>query len=321
MITQRRIAPHCVSAQYVLMLDISKKIKTLRTAVAQATLTLSPATIALLRENKIPKGNPLEVAKVAAIQAAKNTSQIIPYCHPLPVDFAGVTYEITTATIIATVTVKAIYKTGVEMEALTAASVCVLTLYDMMKMLDEEMEISDIKLISKTGGKSDFRDTFETPLRAAVLVMSDSISSGKKTDASGQLIVERLKKGNVEIADYKIIPDDVETIAKLLITYADEMKLDLVITTGGTGFSPRDTTPEAMQKIIEREIPGIPETIRAYGQERTPYAMLSRGKAGIRGNTIIMNLPGSKRGVAESLDALFPVVLHSLKMLWGGGHK
>ncbi len=93
-----------------------------------------------------------------------------------------------------------------------------------------------------------------------------------------------------------------------------------MLTTGGTGFSPRDNTPEAMARVIEREIPGIPEALRAYGQERTPYSMLSRGKAGIRGRTIIINLPGSKRGVAESLDALFPGLLHAFGMLRGGGH-
>ncbi|MBS4027817.1 MAG: bifunctional molybdenum cofactor biosynthesis protein MoaC/MoaB [Ignavibacteriales bacterium] len=302
------------------MLDVSKKIKTLRTATAQAILKAKADTITLIRQNKIPKGNPLEVAKVAAIQAAKNTSQIIPYCHPLPIDFVGVEFALGENTISVTTTVKAIYKTGVEMEALTAASVAVLTMYDMMKMLDEEMEMLSVKLISKKGGKSDFKDLFVTPLRAAVLVMSDSISSGKKDDLSGQLIIERLQREKIEVADYKIIPDDAEKIVETILHYADTMKLDLVLTTGGTGFSPRDTTPEAMKKIIEREIPGIPEMLRAYGQERTPYSMLSRGKAGIRGKTIIVNLPGSKRGVAESLDALFPSVLHSFKMLWGGGH-
>ena len=131
------------------MRDISQKITTLRTAVAKATLRVSPATLLLIRENKIPKGNPLEVAKVAAIQAAKNTSQIIPYCHPLPIDFVGIEFEMGESLIAATVQVKAIYKTGVEMEALTGASVAVLTLYDMMKMLDDEMEILGVKLVSK----------------------------------------------------------------------------------------------------------------------------------------------------------------------------
>lgn len=303
------------------MRDISKKIKTLRTASAQATLKLSPATIELIKRGEIPKGDPLPVAKVAAIQAAKNTSQIIPYCHPLPIEFAGVEFDFGADTIVVTTTVKAIYKTGVEMEALAAASVAVLTLYDMMKMLDEEMEISGVKLLSKKGGKSDFKQAYEKPLRAGVLVMSDSIASGKKDDLSGRLIVDRLKAEGLEVIDYKVVPDDIDKIEETLSKYADDLELDLVMTTGGTGLSPRDCTPEAMARLIEREIPGIAEAARNYGQERTPYSMLSRGLAGVRGKTLIVNLPGSKGGVADSLDALFPALLHSFHVLWGGGHS
>ena len=206
------------------------------------------------------------------------------------------------------------------MEAMTGASTAVLTLYDMMKMLDETMEITGVKLLEKRGGKSDYGESFSKPLRAAVLVMSDSIAAGDKSDRSGQAIKQRLEELDIEVRDYKIIPDEPEEIKKLVLHYADEMKLDMIITTGGTGISPRDYTPEAMKDIIEREMPGIPEALRAYGQERTPYSMLSRGVAGVRGNALIINLPGSTRGVKESLDALFPSVLHAFKMIWGGGH-
>lgn len=302
------------------MRDISEKIKTLRVATARATLKAHPDTIAMVRNQQIPKGNPLEVSKVAAVQAAKNCSQIIPYCHPLPIDFVGVEFELKENEIDVVVTVKAIYKTGVEMEALTAASVAVLNLYDMMKMLDETMEITGVVLLEKHGGKSDFRDKVVTPLRTAVLVMSDSIAQGHKDDASGRLIQERLVQENLEVVDYRIISDDQTGIENTLREYADGLGLDLVITTGGTGMSPRDNTPEAMANVIEREVPGIVETLRDYGQERMPYAMLSRGKAGVRGRTLIINLPGSRNGVRESLDALFPSVLHAFKMLRGGGH-
>jgi molybdenum cofactor biosynthesis protein MoaC len=302
------------------MIDISNKTKTLRTATAKGVLKLNNTTIELIHQKKIPKGDPIAVAKVAAIQAAKNTSNIIPYCHPLPVDYVGVDFNIGKDFIEVNVTVKAIYKTGVEMEALTAASVAVLTLYDMMKMLDDEIEILTVKLVSKKGGKSDYKTEFKKPLRAAVLVMSDSVSAGKKSDESGKMIQEKLLKHGIEVSDYAIIPDDTEMIKSKLINYADEMKLDLVITTGGTGFSPKDYSPEATSQILEREIPGISETLRNYGQERTPFSMLSRGKAGIRGNTIIVNLPGSKKGVSESLQALFPGLLHAFKMLLMESH-
>lgn len=302
------------------MRDISNKTSTLRTAVAKATLKVSPQTIQSIREGKIPKGDPLPVAKVAAIQAAKNTSQIIPYCHPLPVDFVDCRFDLHADSIEITTEVKAIYKTGVEMEALTAASVAALTIYDMAKQVDEKMEIVGVMLVKKKGGKSDFSPKLDRPLKAAVLVLSDSVSSGTKEDTSGKAIAERLKGKGVEVVEYKILPDDVETIQETLIRFADEMKLDLVFTTGGTGLGPRDTTPEAMAKVIEREIPGIVEASRVHGQERLPMAMLSRARAGLRGGTIIINLPGSKRGVEESLDAIFPGLFHAFFMVWGGGH-
>ena len=302
------------------MRDVSRKIVTLRTAAAKATLNLAPATVALVREGKVPKGNPLEVAKVAAVQAAKSTSQIIPYCHPVPVDAVDVEYSITDHQIELQVTVKAIDKTGVEMEALTAASVAALTLYDMLKAHDESMEIVGVRLLHKTGGRTDFTESSAIPLRAAVLVISDSVAVGTRSDQSGRKIVDRLNAVGIQQVEYKIVPDKPEAIEKELLYFADERGLDLVLTTGGTGLGPRDGTPEATSKVIEREVPGIAEAVRAYGQERTPYSMLSRARAGIRKKTLIINLPGSPKGVAESLDALFPGLLHAFKMLAGEGH-
>ncbi len=302
------------------MLDISRKTSTLRTAIAEATIAMNPETVQRALSGDTPKGSPLEVAKVAAVQAAKNTSAIIPYCHPLPVDFVGVDYTHTETTIKIIVTVKAIYKTGVEMEALTAASVAALTIYDMLKMLDESMEIQGVRLRSKTGGKSDFAEQLRTPLRAGVLVMSDSISSGKKTDRSGNIIVNRLRAAEVNVQEYLVIPDDPAMISQIVRNWCDQREFDLVVTTGGTGFSPRDRTPEAMRDVIEIEVPGIAEAIRAHGQARTPYSMLSRSLAGIRRETIIICLPGSTRGVEESLDAIMPALNHSFRMLWAGGH-
>ncbi|HTY37516.1 MAG TPA: cyclic pyranopterin monophosphate synthase MoaC, partial [Bacteroidota bacterium] len=156
------------------MRDISSKTANARSAVARATLKLNETTIDLIRGGGAPKGDPLPVAKVAAIQAAKNTSQIIPYCHPIPVDHVDCRFELSKNTIDVTVEVKAIARTGVEMEALTGCTVAALTLYDMLKPVDKSMEIAGISLIEKRGGKSDFaRDAGES-LRAAVLVVSDS---------------------------------------------------------------------------------------------------------------------------------------------------
>jgi len=303
-----------------LMKDVSRKIKTSRSARAQAVLTLRPETVKLLRAGQIPKGDPLPVAKVAAIQAAKNTSQIIPYCHPIPVDYVGCTFEIGESEVTVSTEVKAIFKTGVEMEALSAAAVAALTLYDMLKPVDESLVIREVKLIEKRGGKSDFTSTSGRELRASVLVMSDSVAAGMKKDTSGRRIEERLREQGLTVVEYLVVPDDRTAIEQALIRYADELHLDLVITTGGTGLSTTDVTPEAMAKIIDKEIPGIVEAARVFGQERTPLAMLSRAKAGVRGTTIIVNLPGSLKAVEESLDAILPGLLHGFRMMRGGGH-
>jgi molybdenum cofactor biosynthesis protein MoaC len=304
------------------MRDISHKQTTLRTARARATLRVAPATIAVLREDRAPKGDPLPVARVAAIQAAKNASQLIPYCHPIALDWVGVEFEIAEASIEVEVAVKAIQKTGVEMEALAGAAAAALTIYDMLKPIDETMEIAGVRLIEKTGGKTDWRKKPPRPPRAAVVVISDSVAAGKRQDATGAAIAERLVAEGLEIAVREIVPDEPEEIVALLHRLADEEKLDLVLTTGGTGLSRRDRTPEAMQRVIEREAPGIVEAARAHGQVRTPLAMLSRGRAGLRGGTLIVNLPGSSRGAAETLDALFPALHHALRIARtsGGGH-
>ncbi|HLG89585.1 MAG TPA: cyclic pyranopterin monophosphate synthase MoaC [Alphaproteobacteria bacterium] len=138
------------------MRDVSQKPVTRRTATARAVLRAAPETIRTIREGRLPKGDPLPVAKVAAIQAAKNTSQIIPYCHPLPVEHLGVDFDFSPDSIMITTKVVAHYKTGVEMEALTAAAVAALSIYDMAKMIDPAMSIERVALLEKTGGKSDF---------------------------------------------------------------------------------------------------------------------------------------------------------------------
>ncbi len=137
------------------MRDISEKTVTHRTATAKAVVRASESTIDLVRQGKVPKGDPLPIAHVAAIQAAKNTAQLIPYCHPLQIDFADCTFNVGKDCIEITTEVKATYKTGVEMEALTAATVAALTIYDMLKMVDTGIEIVNIRLLKKTGGKSD----------------------------------------------------------------------------------------------------------------------------------------------------------------------
>ena len=153
--------------------------------------------------------------------------------------------------------------------------------------------------------------------RAAVLTVSDKGFSGERADGSGVLIAEILKANGFIVERYEIVPDEKETISQVLIEMCDVGQVDLVITTGGTGFSRRDVTPEATLDVIERHVPGIPEAMRSKSLEITPKAMLSRGVAGIRKGTLIVNMPGSPKAVAEYLDILLPVLPHALSILTG----
>ncbi|HCB45691.1 MAG TPA: bifunctional molybdenum cofactor biosynthesis protein MoaC/MoaB, partial [Algoriphagus sp.] len=148
---------------------------------------------------------------------------------------------------------------------------------------------------------------------------SDTISQGKGEDKSGKIIQDKLSSFGVQVAAYEIIPDEIEKIQGLAKKYADE-GIDLIIFSGGTGLSPRDVTPDALESLLTRKIPGIEETIRNYGQQRVPTAFLSRSLAGVIDQSLVLALPGSSAGARESLDAVFPAVLHVFKVLSGERH-
>ncbi len=303
------------------MIDISDKYETLRQARAEARVKMAGSTLEAVKKGQVPKGNVLEIARAAAVLASKKTAELIPFCHPLPVDFVGIDFDIKKNEIVIRSEVKSIGKTGVEMEALTAVSVAALTVYDMLKPLDKELIIEQIVLLEKRGGKNDFQGRFSRPIKAGVLVINDSTFRGKRKDKSGEIIKNRLKEHLVMIQEYKILPDNKEMISQEMRRLSDEKKLDIILTTGGTGLGPKDVTPDATLEVVDRTGPGITEAMRNYGQKRIPYAMLSRNVAGVRGKTLIVNLPGSSRGAEEAMSLLFPGVLHSLKMIRGGGYN
>lgn len=302
------------------MVDITHKSTTLRTAVAQAVVKVSKAeTITAIENDTVPKGNVFAMSKAAGLLGVKRTPDILPDCHPLPIEFTGIEYKIDGLEITVLFTVKTIYKTGVEVEAMHGASVVALNMYDMLKPIDKGIEIHAIKLLDKKGGKSDFRDKFRKDLRAAVVVCSDTISAGHKEDKAGKAIISKLESCDVKISEYVIIQDEVEDIQQKVKSY-QEQGIDMVIYTGGTGLSGRDVTPEALLPLLERRIPGIEEAIRSYGQERMPFAMLSRSIAGTIGDTLVLALPGSTNGAKESMEAIFPAILHSFRILKGARH-
>ena len=301
------------------MVNITHKSNSLRIAVATAVVSVSSQdTIKAVEDKRVPKGDVFEFARAAGLLAIKKTSDVIPDCHPLPVEFAGISYEISGLEIIITVEVHTIYKTGVEVEAMHGASITALTMYDMLKPIDKSVVIRNIQLEKKSGGKSGVKKDF-SHVKCGVIVCSDSVSKGESEDIAGKAVTEKLKNFNIETLTYKVIADDLEQIRAEVKKLSDD-KHDLLFFVGGTGLSPRDVTFEAIEPLIQQKIPGIMETARRYGQDRMPYAMLSRSIAGFVGSTLIITTPGSKKGAGETIDALFPNVLHVFDVRSGKRH-
>lgn len=297
------------------MVDITHKYNTLRQATAQAIVkTSSRETIDRIKNDQVPKGNVFEMAKAAGLLGIKKTPDLLPDCHPIPIEFTGIDYEIQELDIIINMTVKTIYKTGVEVEAMHGASVVALTMYDMLKPIDKKVEIHSIKLLKKSGGKSSFKPKTDG-LTAQIVVCSDSVANGEKEDTAGKGIIGKMESMNIA-SDYAVIPDEADEIEKHL----NEQSTDMLIFTGGTGVGPRDITPDVIRPLLDTTLQGVEEQMRRYGQDRTPYAMLSRSVAGIKNGKVVLALPGSTKGAAECIDSIFPGLLHIFEIVNGQRH-
>lgn len=303
------------------MVDITHKSYTLRKAIATAVVVTSNGrTVDAIKNGQVPKGNVYEFARAATLLAIKKTSDLIPDCHPLPIEYAAVDFEIEGLTIVISVTVHTIYKTGVEVEAMHGASVAALVLYDMLKPIDKNVEIGSIRLLHKSGGKSDQVHWAENrKIRAVVVVCSDSVYSGEKQDRSGLILKELLEEHDVEVVKLDVVPDEVGAIQDQL-NAAQGLGVDMLIYTGGTGVSDRDVTPDAVLPFLTKQLPGVMEVARQYGQQFVKTAMLSRAVAGFAGNMLVLTLPGSTNGVKESMRALFPQILHVFPVKDNQGH-
>ncbi|MGV3704686.1 MAG: bifunctional molybdenum cofactor biosynthesis protein MoaC/MoaB [Arcticibacter sp.] len=316
------------------MRDITSKQITLRSARAVSVIFCSAETIGLIRNEELPKGNLFDVARAAGFIGAKLTPQLLPHCHPVAIDGMDIRFSFLSKDehaeyfdeqtlertgIVVLGEAKSIGRTGIEMEMLTAVSVAALEIYDMLKPVDTALEIGHIKLLKKTGGKSDRKRFFATPPNCAVLVCSDSTAEGKREDKSGKIICQMLEEINAKVVDYQIVADQKEDIQNQIKKWVAE-DVHFIFTTGGTGLGPRDNTVEAVSEILERDADGITEAIRSYGQMRTPLAMMSRAVAGSIAQTLIVTLPGSSSGARESMEAIVPAVFHARKMMKGGGH-
>ncbi|MCG6166487.1 bifunctional molybdenum cofactor biosynthesis protein MoaC/MoaB [Leptospira sanjuanensis] len=302
------------------MIDITEKKISLRSATAEGFVYCTPETLKRIKENSLPKGDLFGVAKASGLLASKKTSDLIPHCHPVNIDSFDLTFELVERGVRILASGKSIGKTGIEMEVLTGLSVAALTIYDLLKPIDKELEISSVRLLEKKGGKSETQiSKFADGAKAAILVCSDSTFAGKREDGSGKVIEDIFKESNVQLADYRIVPDEPEEIRKKVLSWV-ELGIDLIVTTGGTGLGPRDNTTDTVRALLDQEIPGIAEAMRSFGQDRTPYAMLSRSLAGRIKKTLVVCVPGSSNGARESLKAIFPAIFHAKKMMRGEGH-
>ncbi|HOW01988.1 MAG TPA: bifunctional molybdenum cofactor biosynthesis protein MoaC/MoaB [Rhodoglobus sp.] len=294
------------------MVDVGDKAVTRRSATARGRFETTQEVLALVRADGLPKADVLATARIAGIQGAKRTSELIPLCHPIALTSVSVDFTLNDDWIEITATAKTTGKTGVEMEALTAVAIAGLTLHDMTKAVDPQSVLGEIQLIEKTGGRT---RPEVVPGTAAVLVASTRAAAGTRDDTTGPAIAAWLAERGYRASVTVVADADVASALDPIIAAGPAV----VITTGGTGMSPTDRTPEATAALLDRELPGIPEAIRARGLAHTPKAALSRGVAGTVGGTVIVNLPGSTGGVKDGLAVLDELLEHLVAQVAGGG--
>ena len=301
----------------VKMVDVTDKVSTIRTAKAEGKIFLQPETISAIQGDTLPKGNVLTIAKVAGVQAAKKTAELIPMCHQLNLSFVDIEFIVQTENIVIKSIVKTKEATGVEMEALTAVSVTALTIYDMCKAVDKTMSIGGINLVEKVGGKSDHATEYRP--QVGVITISDSVSSGKNEDRSGPLLISGFSDSGCSVEHKKVLPDGSDELTPTIQNWIEE-GAELIITTGGTGLGPRDLTIETLEGIFDSKLPGVEQALHAYGRGKVKTAMLSRLTAGVVAGAIVICLPGSMGAVKDALNVLVPTIFHSFHMMKGEKH-
>lgn len=343
------------------MVDVGSKAATHRAAVAEAIVRISPELAAAINADSLPKGNLIEVVRLAGISAAKRTDELIPLCHSLPLDYVDVRVEVEDALVRIVAEARTQARTGVEMEALTAVSVAALTVIDMGKAIDKGITIQRVQLVEKRGGRSGHyvagdqgtehttssddapesgkhhntpheaeavnqrqsqQQSLSSPVRAAVLTISDRCSRGESEDFSGPAVQQILAQQlGAQIKAVDCVPDEIEVVCEVLQRWSHvDAGIDLVVTTGSTGLAQRDIAPEAAMRVIQREHSGVMELARARCASKTPLAYLSRGVAGAANHTFIVTLPGSMRGAVETLEAMLDVLPHAIEILRGEAH-
>ncbi len=321
------------------MINIMNKKVTKRVAIAKGQILFNYETYHLIKNRSLPKGNPLLMAEISGIMAAKNTSQLLPLCHPILLDFVKIKNELNDEKLCITIyaIVGAESKTGVEMEALSAVNSSLLTIYDLAKQICKNIVIKNIELLFKSGGKSGtwitnsnypewmlqyIKEPIENNLSGidfAVITLSDRASKGIYDDNSGNYLKTRIQKNNGNLVHYALLPDEPKELQEIIQKITEEKPI-IVLTNGGTGFSKRDKTPEALKAISTREFTGIGELLRKHGSNSTKFSWLSRSSAFEVKNSLVICLPGSEKAVSENMDALIPILPHIHSILIGNNH-
>lgn len=316
------------------MIDVGDKAATKRFCVARGKLIATPEVILRIKNGELPKGNVLPLAEAAGITAVKKTSDILPLCHPLPIDAAYVRFEFEENAVHAFCEVSTVAKTGVEMEALSGVSAALLCIYDLTKGIYPALEISDIHLVKKEGGKSGVwihpknsstlisasGEKLWENLNFSVITLSDRCSQGLAEDTSGPKIIDYSKNLGAKLVHHKLIPDNALELKDTIQSILKDKKTNLILCTGGTGLGPHDITPETISSMGGKLVPGIGEVIRSYGSTFTRFSYLSRSEGFLIDQTLVICLPGSFKAVKESLEAIQKIVPHAMHMIRGDSH-
>ena len=301
----------------VKMVDVTEKTPSVRIARAEGKIMLNKDTINAILNDSLPKGNVLSAAKIAGIQAAKKTWDMIPMCHQLNLSFVDMEFKLDKDQISIRSIVKTRESTGVEMEALTAVSTAALTIYDMCKAVDKTMSIDAIKLVEKIGGKSDYAIEYRPSV--GIITMSDSIFAGKSEDKSGPILIKGFSDSGCKTNNHKVLPDGSDELIQTIDLWIKE-GVDLIITTIVKKLGPRDLTIQMIEDNFDSRLPGIEQAIHEYGRNKVKTSMLSRLTAGVVKGTIIVCLPGSTGGAKDALQVLIPTIFHSFHMMKGEKH-
>ncbi len=292
--------------------DLSTTPTTLRSATAEARVEVGEAGIALVREGTPAERDVEQAARVAGLLAAKQVPSWLPQRPAVTLLDTEITVELTDGAVALEALVQTVAPTGVEVEALAAATAAALAVHDLLAPHVDDLEVTGVRLVESRGGAAQFDRKVEGA-SAVVLVLSDTVAAGRKPDTAGRTVVAGLEGAGFAVAGYEVLPDEPEELAARLDEWLAR-RPDLVITVGGTGLGPRDRTVEVVRPLLTTEIPGLMEAARSFGQARTPYAMLSRGVAGLAGGSVVATFPGSRRGAEETLAAILPGLVHLIEV-------